>query len=118
VTDIYDEIREERKRQHDKWGQQDLPDIDPYCLNPSSVIMLESDLKWCRKRYRKAEESGTLTFDTIENEERAEARLEAARGNTAALRAELVQRAAVIVQWLAAIDRRNFVHPSTRRQIQ
>lgn len=92
---ILQEIAEERIRQDDKWGEQNHPD--------------GTDTKWvdvalgmkakCESKAR----DGKLTFRDILEEEIWEAYGET---DPDLLRAELVQAAAVIVNWLGAIDRR------------
>ena len=94
---VYDDILEERIRQHRKHGDQaHLPDGTGGLLRQieSSNRQGECDRATAR---------GTVTFALILAEEVAEALAET---DPAKLRAELVQVAAVAVQWVEAIDGR------------
>jgi hypothetical protein len=100
------EVEAERTRQHAKWGEQNHPDGTgedadnwAYPLRGSAAMAAEM-----QKAIVDARASvGTVTFLEIALEEVAEAFAEA---DPVKLRAELVQSAAVFVQWIEAIDRR------------
>jgi hypothetical protein len=113
------EIARERSRQTAKHGDQaHLPDgtgplrylddlpaaldrYDGYCASASNLAA------WAKARCKAASQNeggdGSITFQHILTEEWAEA---IAEDDPAKLRAELVQVAAVAVQWIEAIDRR------------
>lgn len=96
---ILAEISMERERQDVKFGVRDHPD------GPSAVG-LGIPPEWEAKLTLKyAEENGTLGWGHILSEEVSEA--VAAIGNDEALKAELIQVAAVAVAWIEAIERRN-----------
>lgn len=92
---ILHEIADERIRQDDKWGEQNHPD--------------GTDTKWAvvadgmRAKCESKTRDGKLTFRDIFEEEIWEAYGEE---DPELLRAELIQAAAVLVNWIGAIDRR------------
>lgn len=114
TTKVLDEVRAERARQDEKWGVQDHPDDDPTAW-------------WYNSRDRGARERRAAELE-VPSEHRAQfltesaARMRAvtwghilveelaeavdAIGDSSALRAELIQVAAVAVAWIEAIDRR------------
>lgn len=94
---VLDDVLAERGRQHARWGQQDLPDGTG--VSGHDVLWRELAQRTCRE----AAAAGLLDYRTILAEEVAEA---FAESDPARLRAELVQIAAVCVQWLEAIARR------------
>lgn len=99
---VLSEVLNERRRQHAKWGQQDLLDgTGPGMLEDIStgVTSAADAQRACMERAR----DGDLTYSDILWEEFAEAMEES---DPARLRAELLQVAAVAVQWVEAIDRR------------
>ncbi|MDR2896009.1 MAG: hypothetical protein LBV30_05105 [Propionibacteriaceae bacterium] len=106
------EVDDERDRQHSRWGDQSqLPDgTGPDELHHVSYPCDES-VGWTYHDWRGDRQSeaeylaarGTLTFAAILQEEVAEALAESDPGR---LRAELIQVAAVAVQWVEAIDTR------------
>lgn len=90
-------VQAERERQHAKHGVQTLPDgagTEPWDDVERDAARLRCD---------RATLAGTLTWRHVLEEEVAEALAET---DPAALRAELVQVAAVAVQWIEALDRR------------
>ncbi|SDG96077.1 hypothetical protein [Klenkia brasiliensis] len=103
-------VADERVRQHTKWGQQDHPDLPPGLAGEERLHVfryLGIDLP----EVIKADVDGHATvgesnWALIALEEMAEAVEAAWLGDVAALRTELVQTAAVLVQWIEAIDRR------------
>lgn len=93
------EIREERRRQHAKWGEQNHPDgTGPGA--PLAEFIMSADA--AKARCDNAFKRGTGTYAEILHEEFCEA---IAEGDKAKLRAELVQVAAVAVAWIEKLDR-------------
>lgn len=92
---ILNEIGLERERQDAKWGEQNHPDGTN---NKWAEVATGMKLKCDSKSNR-----GQLTFRDIFEEEIWEAYAET---DPDLLRAELVQCAAVLVNWIGAIDRR------------
>lgn len=118
LRSVLDEIAAERTRQTAKHGDQaHLPDG----TGPEEWASLAelptwseewrvdfADLAtWAKARTKAASQNeggdGSITFEHILTEEWAEA---IAESDPALLRAELIQVAAVAVQWIQAIDRR------------
>jgi hypothetical protein len=102
------EVKAERVRQTAKHGDQaHLPNGTgpkrPVFALSSAAALAE----WAKERTKAASQNeggdGTITFEHILTEEWAEA---IAEDDEQRLRAELVQVAAVAVQWIEAIDRR------------
>jgi hypothetical protein len=101
---IFEEILAERKRQDQKWGEQNHP------IMPSSNLhwfptaeCLESTLKGCRKRLKEDEGENKSWFDIL-HEEVLEAFLEEEPEKQ---REEMVQAAAVAVAIIEYLDREN-----------
>lgn len=96
------DVLRERVAQEEKWGEQNHPDssCDPF---DRPVITSTAAKRLTDERT----EAGTVSWTDIAVEELAEALDEAEAGNTDALRTELIQLAAVCVQWVQAIDRRS-----------
>ena len=106
------EIADERVRQDDKWGEQNHPDgtgvdwlamITPAFGSRMEEVDPELISKLAKNTCERYALKGQLTFLHIALEEIAEAFAET---DEQALRAELVQAAAVLVNWIGAIDRR------------
>lgn len=106
------EVRAERKRQTAKHGDQShLPDgTGPYVLGglvaDDRHTYAVGLARWAKARTDAAAQrggDGSVTFEHILTEEWAEAMAES---DETALRAELVQVAAVAVQWIEALDTR------------
>lgn len=91
---ILNQIRDERIRQDLKWGQQNHPN--------GTTSLYEGMAKLSRQIADDFAESGELTWLDILREEFYEAISEE---DTAKLRAELIQVAAVATAWIEAIDR-------------
>lgn len=96
---VLDEIAGERRRQDERWGEQNHRCIDREIWPRENCIQGELVAKML---VRLAVEEHRLTWRHILDEEIAEAY---STGTTAELRAELVQCAAVIVAWIECIDR-------------
>ncbi len=92
---MLDDVLEERLRQDRKWGEQNHPDRPDHASGPEMAGEVEHVGRW-------ALEEGP-SWAAILLEEVGEA---VAEEDTAKLRAELVQVAAVAVAWIEAIDRR------------
>lgn len=95
MISIAQEIFNERKAQHKKWGEQNHPD------GTSADWAPKADFH--KRECNIATEEGKLTWRHILREEVYEAFAEA---DVDTLRAELIQIAAVTVAWIEAIDRR------------
>lgn len=93
------DVHLERLRQDGTWGEQNHPDGTGLALPEPFRGAADQARRLCQHHARQ----GTVTWRHILMEEVAEA-LEAP--DPAALRAELVQVAAVAVAWVEAIDRR------------
>lgn len=97
------DVLDERTRQNAKWGEQNHsdgtgPDAVWAFTGPASYVAQ------CAKRDTdEAADAGVVTWRHIIVEELAEA---IAEDDVDRLRAELIQSAAVCVQWVEAIDRR------------
>jgi hypothetical protein len=92
-----DEVAAERRRQIDKWGEQNHPDG----VATTDVDRVAADT--ARRACEQAFAAGLGTWRVILEEEVREA---FAESSVEALRAELIQVAAVAVAWVEAIDRR------------
>ena len=90
------DVHAERTRQHTLHGEQTLADGTAEAWD-----QVEADA--ARLRCDRATLAGSVTWRHVLEEEVAEAFAEA---DPVALRAELVQVAAVAVQWIEALDRR------------
>jgi hypothetical protein len=93
---VFDEVTAERRRQDDKWGEQNHPDGTGGRGRRSSASL-------AKLACEAAVEAKRLTWRHVLVEEVAEV---FAENDQAKLRAELVQVAAVAVAWIEAIDRR------------
>jgi hypothetical protein len=116
---VLGDVWEERARQDEKWGEQNHPDLRPglahYLGLPADQAPDAVDVA-DYYGLPTATEAKTLTDTTaaegnaswvaIATEELAEAVEAAASGDEDAVRAEVIQLAAVCVQWAQAIDRR------------
>jgi hypothetical protein len=96
-VDVLDEIAAERRRQEAKWGEQNHPDGTR--LTDVDRVAAEAARRECEQAFA----AGTGTWRLILEEEIREA---FAESSPEALRAELIQVAAVAVAWAEAIDRR------------
>lgn len=101
---VYLEVALERSAQDQKWGQQNHPDLGEAALaNQLSREMFSVFADSYKASNDAAVKAGTIDWTGILLEEVYEA---LAEEDTAKLREELVQSAAVIVAWIEAIDRR------------
>ncbi len=131
MSDIYADIASERERQDDKWGEQNHPNVDRILIDRPSVTD-KNGRTWSggctpqrmaehyeiptagRAKFlcQNAADFGVCTWSHILIEEVAEA-IEAATMHgmlphaetLGALRDELIQVAAVAVQWVEKLDR-------------
>jgi hypothetical protein len=97
---VLDEIASERRRQDDKWGEQNHPDG----TRASNQDWAEEARAACQH----AADEDALTWAAVLYEEFTEA---LAEEDPAKLRTELLQVAAVAVAWAEAIDRRTSTTP-------
>jgi hypothetical protein len=110
--DVLGEVWRERRRQDEKWGEQNHPDVPtPRSITTTPRHMARVALgiptaSSAKSATDTAAANGRVTWGHIATEELAEAVEAAAEGDAEALRTELVQLAAVCVQWVQAIDRR------------
>lgn len=93
---ILDEAEAELERQNEVWGEQNHPDGTG---EPGDRLFADM----ARRDADTAHENGALTWRHILTEEFFEAVAEEDGDN---LREELIQVAAVALQWVSAIDRR------------
>ncbi len=105
-SDVFGEILVERGRQDRKWGEQNHPNVDPLltCL-PEHVCREYEIPTEKRAKYLYELFSNNMSWPRIAVEELSEAVSAFAVEDEDAGRAELVQLAAVIVQWIQCIDR-------------
>lgn len=95
LENVLHEVAEERARQDAKWGEQNWPDG----TNRHRWVGANAARTHCEKMAA----AGVVTWFDIMQEEVWEAYAEE---DPVTLRAELVQVAAVAVNWIEAIDRR------------
>jgi hypothetical protein len=96
---VLTEVEHERFEQHAKWGEQNHAN-GTGCDRRLDIFALNPDLT--RERCERAFKDGAGTYAHILVEEVAEA---LAESDPAKLRAELLQIAAVAVQWIEKLDR-------------
>lgn len=97
ATDILinQEVYEERRRQDLTWGEQNHPNG-----TDSDFAAMREHM---RQRCKDAANTSTVTWEHVASEEYFEALAET---DDERLRAELIQLTAVLVAWVACIDRR------------
>lgn len=104
---VLSEVRLERMRQHQKWGEQNHPDGTgedwSFCSGQHAGWAEDAANDARRRCQEAATKPWGDTYALILHEEVAEA---FAESNPERLRAELIQVAAVAVAWVEAIDRR------------
>ena len=103
---VLEEVSKERERQDQKWGEQNHPDgtrDDRRLLGDVSLPTWGTICYRARNMTDQLNKEGRATYLEIMLEEVVEAFSES---HPASLRAELIQVAAVAVQWIEAIDRR------------
>lgn len=105
MADIIASIVAERVRQQEKWGEQNHPDGTGQKYHQT---LRNAHQARCKENAR----NGTVSFFDILIEEVYEA---AAENNRAALRKELIQVAAVCVQWCQKIDRQQGQYETDRQ---
>lgn len=107
MRDIFENIATERIRQHQKWGRQNHPILQPGLTHAVPEEMARRYGIPTEEKARSVVEylarNGGLTFADIFQEEWSEA--VACRGDVVALRTELVQCAAVLVAMIESLDR-------------
>jgi hypothetical protein len=98
TADLLAEVAAERQRQDAIWGEQNYPD------GTARNGQTDRDLADLSRRLcKEAAAAGLVTWRMVLDEEMREA---FAESDPVALRAELIQVAAVAVAWVEAIDRR------------
>ena len=102
LNDILLMIGQERKRQDTKFGEQNHHDVRPGVLASSA----EEDANLMKSVCESDFKNGRANWAIVLLEEVFEAIAEGAKGDTQALKTELVQCAAVCVAWVQAIERR------------
>lgn len=102
VAEVLREVADERRRQEEKWGEQNHPDVLPGWHVDDFGIPTQEQAK--RVTDVRAER-GTLAYADILIEELCEAVEAACEGDKGELRAELIQVAAVAVAWVEKLDR-------------
>ena len=106
---VWLEIMQERDRQDKKWGEQNHPSVDQVLFNRGASADRMCDEYEIPTEVRAKAllemrmQRGALTFAHIAVEELSEV---VAASNDVDRREELVQLAAVAIQWIEAIDRR------------
>lgn len=95
------EIFNERVRQNDLWGEQD----HPHAFSQADYFAIDADE--AKEQYSRRFEKGQGSWADILLEEFYEAIDEAKAGDIPKLREELIQVAAVCVNWIQCIDRNN-----------
>ncbi len=111
---LLEAVGAEMRRQRVKWGEQNHPDLSPTVVGSSFFAREKAAAAWlgiptepeAKRNYETAMGSRRLDWSLILVEEVAEAVAAAARGDTDALKTELVQVAAVCLSWVEAIGRR------------
>lgn len=105
--DVLVDVITELARQHALYGDQaHLPDgtgAERNYPGPADRAERDAGATWAKWRVERAADLGIVTFEHILTEEYAEA---IAEDDPVRLREELVQVAAVAVQWIEAIDAR------------
>lgn len=104
TADVLHEVARERKAQDAKWGEQNHPDL--WEETEAQAASARAYATQVADNFRKQNDDPeqTTDFAGILGEEFWE--VVAATDDPAALRAELIQVAAVAVAWIEAIDRR------------
>ena len=100
---VLGDVAAERRRQDDKWGEQNHPDGTGADKRPEGSLYFKFLADYFRAECDAAAADGTITWRHILLEEFFEAMAE---DDPLKLREELVQTAAVAVRWCEAIDRR------------
>jgi hypothetical protein len=100
---VLDDIRDERTRQDEKWGEQNHRNGTGDWGWPVTIGDARAQADAARESCKRDAHDGMTSWRGILLEEVAEA---FAESDPQALRAELVQVAAVAAQWIECIDRR------------
>ena len=103
-TSVLEEVRQECNRQDEQWGAiRDYPDIQQHLIEDAAGHPYAAHEQHYKALNHMRQEHGYLSGDGILLEEVFEA---LAAGAIDRLRAELIQVAAVCVNWIMALDRR------------
>ncbi|WP_433584572.1 hypothetical protein [Microbacterium hydrocarbonoxydans] len=105
---VLEELAAERRRQDEKWGEQNHPDGTGTGTEVVPLWYAEDFAEWAKHATDVAARASVVTWREILLEEVAEAFDES---DLDKLRTELVQVAAVATQWVEAIDRRRAEPP-------
>lgn len=108
MTSATADVVAERDRQDRKWGQQSHPDGTGARVEVVPLWDAVDFAEWAKHATDSSAQAGEVTWRHILLEEVAEA---FAESDPELLRTELVQVAAVAVQWVEAIDRRRAEPP-------
>jgi hypothetical protein len=105
------EVVAERARQDAKWGEQNHPDLSPYAQKPwvhgpATYFYGLPPVEQAKQLTDADAAGGSCSWARIALEELTEAIDAADQGDEDAVRTEVIQLAAVCVQWAQAIDRR------------
>lgn len=104
---VFADIREERRRQDARWGEQNhssLPPLEvPFSGDAVCKVLFLPTVKGAKTNVAIDVEAGTLSWAVIATEELCEA---VSCADDATRRGELVQLAAVVAAWIECIDRR------------
>lgn len=105
TQNVLTEVEAERARQNEKWGEQNHPDRNSRDSDWPAFLTWPFDTCASRTKAQVDAEAkiGESNYTTILLEEVFEALAET---DPARLRTELIQVAAVAIQWVEAIDRR------------
>lgn len=103
MNSIFDEIRAERARQDEQWGEQNHPDGTGSRFEVLDFIAAGLAAHDAREICERHAAAGTVTWAHIAQEEDCEAYAES---DPVKLRAELIQAIAVKVAWVEHLDRR------------
>lgn len=107
---ILEEIKKERVRQHEKHGEQNIPSWHPDIKDPEKqlqILRLMSE-EIIKQRVDTEAKSNTKNWSSIALEEFIEA---VAAPTDYQRRSEIIQCAAVLVQWIECLDRNNLCEP-------
>lgn len=109
IREVLGEVFNERLAQHQKWGQQDYPILDPDYINRDHrLVAVHYGIPSCfvaQDSVAFKSQIGKLTFLDILIEEVSEVAGSNRHGDKQNLRKELIQVAAVAVQMVESLDR-------------
>jgi hypothetical protein len=107
MENIFNDIRKERQKQEEKWGEPNHPILDPMLINMDAQRMCEEYEIPSESRARQLveihAERSDITYMHILIEEISEAA--SCGSNIKELRKELIQSASVLVAMIESLDR-------------